>query len=41
MSLNVDAAMRMDLETGKLYFQSKALSGMLGAEKPIAGISWT
>lgn len=33
MSLDVDAAMRMDLETGKLYFQSKALSGMLGAEK--------
>lgn len=33
-ALDVDAAMRMDLETGKLYLQSKALSGMLGAEDP-------
>lgn len=30
-SLDVDAAMRMNLETGKLYFQSEALSGMMGA----------
>ena len=32
-SLDVDAAMRMNLETGKLYFQSEALSGMMGAEQ--------
>lgn len=25
--------MRMNLETGKLYFQSEALSGMMGAEQ--------
>ena len=31
-SLDVDAAMRMNLETGKLYFQSEALSGMMNRQ---------